>query len=263
MFGVVPQVLWRKTNPPDEEGRIELALRCLLLRTRDRVILVDTGIGDHWEAEEAARFRIDRGGGLLSALQAHGVGPEGVTDVILTHLHFDHAGGAVRRGPSGLVPTFPKAVHHLQRRNWAHALRPTARDRASYRGPLIRPLIDGVALALHDGPTRLLPGLDLLPFEGHTPGQQLVRISDPTRSSGWLLYSADIVPTRSHVAPAFVMGYDLQPDVTAKEKARLIERAIQDGGVLVFEHDPEIDAAQVVRDERGRPRLGPAVSLSA
>jgi glyoxylase-like metal-dependent hydrolase (beta-lactamase superfamily II) len=263
MFGVVPQALWKKSNPPDEEGRIELALRCLLLRAEGRVLLVDTGIGDHWPAEEAARFRIDRGPGLLGALAQQGLGPDDVTDVILTHLHFDHAGGAVQKGPSGLVPTFKKARHHLQRRNFAHGQRPFARDKASYLARLITPLIGGVEWTLYDGPAQILPGLDVLPFEGHTPGQQLIRVRDPQQRTGWLLYGADIVPTSSHLSPPFVMGYDLQPDVTAKEKARLIHRAIEDHGILVFEHDPKIDAASVTRDEKGRPVVERVISLRA
>lgn len=255
MFGVVPRSVWAREAPPDDEGRIALALRCLLIAVDDRLILVDTGIGGGWSERDGARYAIERpDDGLIGSLGRMGVGREAITDVVLTHLHFDHAGGVcLSDGQGNLGLSFPNARHHLQRRNLVHALHPTVRDRASYLEDRFRPMIGSRQLVLHDGPCELAAGVDLLLYEGHTVGQQLVRVRDPSNPRSWLLYSADIIPTSAHLAQAFVMGYDLLPDVTAREKKRILARAEEDGGLLVFEHDPKIAAARIRIDAKGRP----------
>lgn len=262
MFGIVPKPLWARAEEPDDENRIPLALRSLLVRVDERVILVDTGIGTAWTAREIERYRIDHGrGGLIASLEALGVAREDVTDVVLTHLHFDHAGGTVRAGKGGTPElSFPRARHHVQRRNWAHALAPTARDRGSYLQDRFSLLSGRAELNLLDGPAELAPGVDVVIFEGHTVGQQLVRVRDPRPGGRWLLYAADIVPTSAHLGAAFVMGYDLFPDVTAREKQRLIEKAAREDGVLVLEHDPRMAACTVRLDGRGRPEVAGAVT---
>jgi glyoxylase-like metal-dependent hydrolase (beta-lactamase superfamily II) len=260
MFGIVPRAIWERGDPPDPENRIVLALRCLLVQVDGRTILVDTGIGDKWSARDVARYAIAREGqGLVGALNAHGISREDVTDVILTHLHFDHAGGVTRRGEGGALElTFPKARHFLQRRNLMHALHPTVRDRGSYLEENFALLARSKRLELLDGPAELAPGVEVVLFEGHTVGQQLVRIRDPLAPRrGWILYGADIIPTSSHLSSAFVMGYDLSPDVTAREKARALARAAEEGGIVVFEHDPRIAAAMITFDEKGRPMPQP------
>jgi glyoxylase-like metal-dependent hydrolase (beta-lactamase superfamily II) len=255
MFGIVPQAVWRKTDVPDAENRIPLALRCLYIEVDDRRILVDTGIGTKWRGDDVERYGIDHSArDLVRSLEAIGVSREDVTDVVLTHLHFDHAGGTTRLGDKGdLEITFPKARHHLQRRNLMHAMRPTARDRGSYLGENFRALVGRRELCLLDGPTEIAAGVDTILFEGHTVGQQLVRVRDPRPNGKWLLYTADIIPTSSHLGAAFVMGYDLMPDVTAREKTRIVERAEREGGVIAFEHDPRIAACTIGKDSRGRP----------
>lgn len=260
MFGIVPKPVWARTDPADEENRIHLALRCLFIRVDDRAILVDTGIGSIWSEGDVARYRIDhRPHDLVGALEAIGVAREAVTDVVLTHLHFDHTGGTCRAGRGGALElTFPAARHWVQRRNLAHALRPTVRDRGSYLPSGFAPLVGHRNLRLIDGPTEIAPGVDTLIFEGHTVGQQLVRVRDPRPGGRWLLYTADIIPSSSHLSAPCVMGYDLMPDVTAREKARIVARAEREGGVLAFEHDPRIAACTVVRDGRGRPAVGEA-----
>lgn len=265
MFGVVPRALWERSDRPDQENRITLALRCLLVRVDERVILVDTGIGEKWSAQDVQRFSIDRGRGLVGSLEAFGLAPEEITDVVLTHLHFDHAGGVTRKGTNGeLELTFPRARHHLQRRNLQHAMAATVRDRASYLAENFELLARSKLLVLADGPKEIAAGVEVLLFEGHTIGQQLVRVRSP-RSSGqvepWLLYGADIIPTSSHLGAAFVMGYDLMPDVTAREKERVLKRASEENGMIAFEHDPKISAATVRFDARGRPSVRDAISL--
>lgn len=255
MFGIVPKAVWGRSDPADTDNRIPLALRCLLIRVDDRVIVVDTGIGTKWSASDTKRFAIDHTQHeLVRSLEALGVGREDVTDVILTHLHFDHAGGTTRFGPGGKQElTFPRARHYLQRRNLAHALRPNARDRGSYLAENFALLIDQKELILLDGPTEIAAGVDTILFEGHTIAQQLVRVRDPVKGGSWLLYTADIIPTSSHLGPAFVMGYDLMPALTAKEKLRVLERAEREGGLIAFEHDPKIAACTVRLDTHGRP----------
>jgi glyoxylase-like metal-dependent hydrolase (beta-lactamase superfamily II) len=255
MFGIVPKAVWSKSDPPDPDNRIPLALRCLLIQVDERTIVVDTGIGTKWSEADAARYGIDHAEHeLLRSLEALGIGREDVTDVVLTHLHFDHSGGTTRQDARGeLELTFPKARHHLQRRNYAHATRPTSRDRGSYLAENF-PRAD--QLALLDGPAEIAAGVDVILFEGHTVGQQLVRVRG---KDAWLLYAADIIPTSSHLGSAFVMGYDLMPDVTAREKERVVQRAAREGGLIVFEHDPDIAACTVQVDARGKPSVKDAV----
>jgi glyoxylase-like metal-dependent hydrolase (beta-lactamase superfamily II) len=261
MFGIVPKAVWSTSDPPDADNRIALALRCLLVQVDDRVIVVDTGIGTKWSEPDVARFRIEHDDHeLVRSLASLGVAQEDVTDVILTHLHFDHSGGTTRFDQRGRIElTFPKAKHHLQRRNLMHALRPTARDLGSYLAENFDLLSKSAQLVLIDGPEEIAAGVDVILCEGHTVGQQLVRVRDPTPNGKWLLYATDIVPTSSHLSSAFVMGYDLMPDVTAREKAHIIERAEREGGLVVFEHDPDIAACTIQLDVKKRPIVKDAV----
>lgn len=255
MFGIIPKPVWAKSDVPDAENRILLSLRCLLVQVDERAIVVDTGIGTKWSDRDVERYGIDhRSAELLRSLESLGLGRDDVTDVVLTHLHFDHTGGTTRHAPDGSIElTFPRARHYLQRRNLGHALYPTVKDRGSYLGENFRALVDHGELVLLDGPAEIAAGVDVLIFEGHTVGQQLVRVRDPQPNGNWLLYAADIIPTSSHLASTFVMGYDLMPDVTAREKARIVERAVREGGLLVFEHDPRIAACTVKLDAAERP----------
>jgi glyoxylase-like metal-dependent hydrolase (beta-lactamase superfamily II) len=247
MFGIVPRLLWQRRLAPDAEHRVPLALRCLLLRdaAAGRTILVDTGMGEKWPAREAQLYgRTPGQSGLTASLAAHGLRPEDVTDVVLTHLHFDHAGGATRRGEDGrLVPTFPRARHFVQRRNLEWARSPSERDAGSYRAESFEPLAEHGVLELLDGPGELYPGLELRLSEGHTAAQQTLLVG----GEGGLLYAADLLPTSHHLHPAWVMAYDLHPGVTAAEKRVLLELAEERALWVVFEHDAEVAAARVRR----------------
>lgn len=254
MYGVVPKALWSRADPPDAENRVRLALRPMLIRVDDRVILVDTGAGRKWSDKDRARYRIGpEASGLLAALAEEGIDRADVTDVVLTHLHFDHAGGTTLRGANGeLELTFPSARHFLQRRNLAHALAGTSRDRASYLRESFEPLLSSRLLRLLDGPVEIASGVDVVVADGHTAGQQLVRVRDPRPGGAWLLFAADEVPTRGHVPLSWVMGYDLCPELTMREKARLLSRAAAEGGVIFLEHDPGASACTVTEDTDGR-----------
>jgi len=249
MFGVVPKVVWEREAPADALNRIELALRCLLLRDGERVALVDCGVGDKDGPLFREMFALDDAGrSAPEALAELGIAPAQVTDLILTHLHFDHAGGAVAREGERLVPAFPNARVHVQARQWEWALAPSLRDRASYLKDNLEPLRQ-VELVLGQGDGELLPGLSARCVHGHTPGMQLVEVAGDDGRTG-LVYCADLLPTSAHLPLAWVMGYDLEPLTVVEEKRRLYEQVGDGSAWLVFEHDPRLAAARI--DTRGK-----------
>jgi glyoxylase-like metal-dependent hydrolase (beta-lactamase superfamily II) len=249
MFGVVPRNLWERTNPPDEKNRILMALRTLLVRGNGRTILIDTGVGEKYGEKFRSIYSIDLENRTLEQrLGEYGVRPEDVTDVILTHLHFDHVGGAVRREGNALAPAFPNARHYLQKRHWEWAMRPSDRDKASFIPENYMPLYERGMVDVVDGTTELFPGIRLETVDGHTFAQQLVRIVDDRRS---IVFCCDLIPMSAHVPAPYIMGYDLQPLVTLEEKTRFLAKAVDDRDILVFEHDPFVQGGIVLSDEKG------------
>ena len=249
MFGVVPKTLWSKKHPADELNRISLALRVLLLVGEGRVILVDTGIGDKFPPRHQEMYAIDHvSSNLKLSLASHGLSPADVTDVILTHLHFDHAGGATHRVGDQIVPSFANATYWTQQRNWDWAQSQHERDRASYLKENFEPLQAHGQLRLLQGEGEMLPGISAWLSDGHTIGQQLVKVSDGSQS---LIYCADIIPTAAHLGLPFIMGYDLQPLLTLEEKRRLLLQAAEQDWIIVFEHDPLMAACKVKLGEKG------------
>jgi glyoxylase-like metal-dependent hydrolase (beta-lactamase superfamily II) len=242
MFGIVPRPLWERSNPPDAQGRIALALRLLLIRGYGRTWLVDTGMGDKFDPKANAIYHVE--GVLLpdAALEAEGLDPRDVTDVILTHLHFDHAGGTTRADGS---PVFPRARHYVQKRQWDWAHEPSLKDRGSYRPADFRSLDRLVTLL--DGPANLAPGIDVMPVHGHTPAMQLPRIQADGRN---VFYCADLVPTAAHARTPWVMAYDNEPMRTVAEKSEILGRAADEGWVLFLEHDPDRAACRVRRGQK-------------
>lgn len=243
MFGVVPRPLWERTNPPDAKNRIDMALRCLLLRGHDRVVLVDTGVGGKFDEKGRSIYRIDRSQtDLMRELSALGVAPDDVTDVVLTHLHFDHAGGATTH--EGLQ--FARARHFVQKAHLAWALKPSEKDRASFLPANIEPLVDSGRLSVLDGPEEILPDVDLVIVNGHTPALQGVLVKgEPS-----LFMGSDLVPMAAHVRLPFIMAYDNQPLVTLEEKKVWLERAAAEGWLMVFQHDPVVGPTRIRRGAR-------------
>jgi glyoxylase-like metal-dependent hydrolase (beta-lactamase superfamily II) len=240
MFGVVPRPLWERTNPPDELGRIPLGLRLLLIRGPERTWLVDTGIGEKFDAKSNRIYKVDA---TLpdEAVRRAGFDPASITDVLLTHLHFDHAGGSTRADGTAV---FENARYHVQRRQWEWAREPSAKDRASFRPDDFVPLMEQDRLVLLDGRTEVADGIEAIPVDGHTPAMQLVKVSDGART---VLYGADLVPTRSHVRTPYVMAYDNEPLKTVAEKTEWLGRAAAEDWVLFLEHDPVTAACRVRR----------------
>ncbi len=249
MFGVVPRVVWERLTPPDERHRIRLQTNCLLIRGGGLAILVDTGVGDKDDTKFRDRFAIEESGGLIGALHAIGLGPDDVTHVALSHLHWDHAGGATRRDAGGkLVPTFPRARYVVQRGEWEEANAPSDRARASYVPDNYLPLEAAGCLQLVDGETEIAPGIRVFLAPGHNRHMQCLRV-DSAGETG--VFLADLVPTRHHLPLAFVMGYDLFPATTVETKRELLG-AIESGGWTVFfDHDPEVPVATLTKNERG------------
>ena len=258
MFGVVPKPLWERSHPADARNRIRMSARALLVRGEGRTILVDTGNGDKYDPKFREIYGLDDAATDLDrSLRAHGVQPEDVTDVVLTHLHFDHAGGATRRTAHGVEPSFPNARYHVQRAHLAAALAPTERDRASFLHDDFQPLIQSRQLVQVDGEKELFPGFRVITMSGHTTALQCPLISD---GQSTLLYCADLVPLHSHCQLPWIMGYDLRPLVTLEEKRKTLTRAAEERWVLFFEHDPAIAAGRVEWTGKGF-RFGEQVDM--
>jgi glyoxylase-like metal-dependent hydrolase (beta-lactamase superfamily II) len=260
VFGAVPRVSWEKKAPPDARNRVRLASRCLLaVDDSGRRVLVDTGLGDKLDDRRFEQLAVEpRTGGLERALAAHGIAPADVTDVILTHLHLDHAGGSTRRGPQGAVEcTFPNATWHVQRRHWQWAQAPTERDRASFRAEDFEVLVHCGKLHLVEGPCELYPDLELLVSDSHTVAQQLPRFH---AGATHLTFCGDVVPTRAHIRVPWIMASDLHPLTTVEEKKMILAEALEDDGVLFFEHDPEVAACRL-HEEGGHPAFREAVAV--
>lgn len=254
MFGTVPKILWEKSNPPDGKNRIQMEARGLLLKSPPMNILIDCGNGSDFVAKFgeklgnkfAEMYNIDPDGPSLGrSLHHHGLKPEDIHAVILTHLHFDHAGGGVRDHQGQLVPTFPNAKYYVQRKNFETAQKPNLRERASYFPANFQPLIDNGQLVLLDGEKEnLFPGVSVYLSNGHTQAQQVVKVSDGKNS---LLYCGDVVPTSSHVRLPWLMGYDLHPLLLMEEKQKFLGMAADQSWHLFFEHDPYCDSALIER----------------
>ncbi len=250
MFGVVPKTLWQRAIAPDDRNRIPMTMRSLVLKDRQRVVLIDTGIGTKNPEKFNAIYAVDQSRYRLDpALAGLGIAPGDVTDIILTHLHFDHAGGAVSLSPSGEPePAFPNATVYVQKKHWDWALKPTLKDQASFIEQDYLPLYDAGKIALLDGPESLIPGLELLVVNGHTIGQQLVKIIDGERS---ILLAGDLAPMKHHIPEPYIMGYDIQPLVTLEEKQWILGGMTDTNSAVVFVHDREFEAA-LLTSKNGR-----------
>ncbi len=243
MFGVVPKVMWERDNPPDDRNRVTLNTRCLLLKSESRNILVDTGIGNGWKERFSEIYRINQTeNSLVTSLAKHDLTPEDITDVILTHLHFDHAGGAVSLKNDLLVPTFPHAKYIVQKEHFEWAQNPSDKDKSSFVKERFLPLHEAGVLELVDGEVKFDEEIEFLTVHGHTPFMQLVKVSDTENT---LLYCADLFPFSAHIHLPFIMAYDIEPLQTLEDKKRILPMAVEENWKLMFEHDPDVPAVTV------------------
>ena len=244
MFGVVPKPLWERRIPADERNRIPLALRCLLVETRDELVLIETGLGNKESEKFIQIYGVDNvppAGSddpdrLHTAIRAAGHSPSEVTRVVNTHLHFDHAGGNTFRDAEGEIRlAFPGARHHVQRGEWEYAHHTNERTQASYLPYNFQPVADAGRFDFLDGECEVVPGVSVILTPGHTPYHQsvLVRSGDETAC-----FLADVIPTMAHLPLPWIMGYDLEPLVTLESKRALLRRAVEERWLLVSVHDP-------------------------
>jgi glyoxylase-like metal-dependent hydrolase (beta-lactamase superfamily II) len=238
MFGVVPRNLWSKFCPPDEQNRIRMNMNCVFIEAGKERILIETGIGDKWSEKHRAMYGIDRQRSLGESLRAiAGVGPEEITIVVNTHLHFDHAGGNTTWDSTGkAVPQFPNARYFISEAEFQHAESPGERDRASYFPENWRPLKASGQLELKPASYEAVSGLTMETHAGHNRSMQCWRLA---RNGQTLFGFADLVPTRAHVPFAWVMGYDLYPVETVEAKKKLLPQAASEDWLCLFYHDPD------------------------
>ena len=251
MFGVVPKVTWSKRIEPDDENRIGLTTRVLLIETDDVRVLVDVGLGQGYDQQFLNRFAIDPNApSIAERLERLDVDRGDITHVVQTHLHFDHCDGLTMRTGSGeFVPTFPNARHLVQRRQWDWALSRHIRDRASYRASSFQPVAEAGLLDLIDGECRPFDWLRLIVVEGHTEAMQLPLIETPT--SRHVFFPSDLIPTAWHLAVPWVMAFDLRPVETMREKEQWLRAAVDQDWAIVLQHDPTQTAGRVTfQDQR-------------
>ncbi len=251
MFGVVPRPLWESAKPADELNRISMTTNCLLVRSGDSIVLIDTGIGDKHDRKFADIFAIEEDAVRLPAsLRAAGYELEDVDHVVLTHLHFDHCGWNTRELDGRLVPTFPKARYWLERGEVEHARNPSERDRASYLPDNWEPLFAAGVVELFDDSAEPVPGVRVQKAPGHNADMCIVLLDGGEAARA--IYLADLVPTAAHLPYPWVMAYDLYPLQTIESKKRWLPLAAAENWLCIFEHDPETVMARLREKRPGR-----------
>lgn len=253
MFGVVPKTIWSRTRPADRQNRVEMGLNCLLIRTGGKNVLVDTGVGTKHSQKVRTIFHI-RAGQLVSNLARAGLAREDIDLVVLTHLHFDHAGGCTRWDRNGsLEPVFPRATYLVQRRDWQEATKTNERTRPAYLPEDFLPLEGTKQLELLDGDTELLPGLWVRRTGGHTAGHQMVCIESAGERAACL---GDVLPMPQHLPVHYITAFDMYPLETLDAKRRWLSRAEKENWLLIFGHGTDQKAGYLARQD-GRLSLTP------
>jgi len=250
MFGVVPKSIWSKNYPADDNNLITLAMRCLLVVAGEQRILIDNGIGDKQDDKFFSYYQLTGNENLLGSLNKVGYKPEDITDVFLTHLHFDHCGGTVRckSDHSGYELTFPNATHWLSKSQWDWATHPNRREKASFLSENMLPIAESGKLELFDGPFSLIPGFDVRIYNGHTAGQAIpfIKVGDKT-----VVFMADTTPTAAHVPLPYIMSCDTQPLISLSEKEDFLLEAAENNYILFFEHDAYHECCTLEKTEKG------------
>ena len=262
MFGVVPKTIWNSLNPADEHNLATWSMRCLLIETHDRKILVDTGMGDKQAPKFFSHFQPHIPYTLTESLQQHGLTTADITDVFITHFHFDHVGGAVSKTPEGeLVPTFPKATYWTNKRHYDWAYDPNERERVSFLHENFVPLREHSQLDFLDleQGEEWLPGIRVHTAMGHTEKMMYLELDYQHRK---LYYCADLLPSAGHIGLSYIMSYDIRPLETLKEKQILLNKAYAEEGLLYFEHDRDIECCSLTKDSRGKIVMDTKLTLA-
>ena len=251
MFGIVPKNLWQKSNPADSNNQIELSTRCLLVESENRLVLIDTGLGTKQSEKFFSYYNRWGDHSLERSLKEKGFHKDDITDVFLTHLHFDHCGGAVERNPKNLhrfQPTFKNAIYHTHSQHWEWAHNPNAREKASFLRENFEPIAENGQLNFIDKPNSDILPFDYLVFDGHTEKQLIPKIHYKEKT---IIYTADLIPTLAHIPLPYIAGYDVRPLQTLKEKAVFLTEAEEKGFYLFFEHDAHNQMCSLKKTEKG------------
>lgn len=261
MFGVVPKTLWSRQIQADDKNRIKMAMRLMLIQSKEsgKVYLIDNGSGDKFNAKMSSIYGLDyEHSDLISSLSNCGYKPEDITDIIFSHLHFDHCGGTTTVDQDGnLKEVFPNATYHVNQRHWKTANHPNEREKASFFSENIHPIKDSGRLNLVQDHHMFETGLSTIPMDGHTEGQQLPVI---THGSTTIVYVADLLPTFAHVPLPWVMGYDMKPIQTLDEKAKFLRKASEERWYLFMEHDATHEVITIQHDN-GKFHMDRSLSL--
>ena len=251
MFGVVPKNLWQRTNPADQNNQIELATRCLLVESENKLVLIDTGLGNKQSDKFFSYYNRWGDHSLERSLKEKGFHKDDITDVFLTHLHFDHCGGAVERNPKTphrFQPTFKNAIYHTHSQHWEWAHYPNAREKASFLKENFEPIAENGQLNFIDKSNSDILPFDYLVFDGHTEKQLIPKIHYKEKT---IIYTADLIPTLAHIPLPYIAGYDVRPLQTLKEKAVFLTEAEEKGFYLFFEHDAHNQMCSLKKTEKG------------
>ena len=250
MFGVVPKSIWNKLNPSDENNLCNWAMRCLLIDDGKRRIIIDTGIGDKQDEKFFRHYYLSEIKDLRTLVKEKGYSPESITDVFLTHLHFDHCGGAIIRDGDKLVHAFPNATYWSNEKHWQWATKPNEREKASFLKDNILPIQESGKLKFikNEEGASLTADITVRFVDGHTAAMMLPQIKYKERT---LVYMADLLPSTGHIPIPYVMAYDMFPLTTLQEKKSFLEEASANNYVLFFEHDPVTECCELQVTEKG------------
>ncbi len=256
MHGVIPKSMWNKYNPADDNNMVTWTMRSLLIEDGDRKILIDTGMGDK-QSDKFFGYYYPSGPTLMESLTEKGFSAEDITDVFFTHLHFDHCGGAVKKDGSLL---FPNATHWSTKKHWDLAMNPNAREKASFLKENILPVEESGKLKFIEEKQDIFftENFKVRFVHGHTASMMLPLIN---YNGQWILYTADLIPAKSHISMPWVMGYDMQPLETLKEKQAIIPEAFENNWWFFFEHDVNNACCKLIKDDRGRVRGGENIEI--
>jgi len=261
MHGVVPKSLWSKFNPADEANMCSWAMRCLLVEQEDRLVLIDTGIGTKQDAKFFSHYFLHGDDTMEKSINKAGYSMDDITDVFLTHLHFDHVGGAVKKEGDQLLPTFKNATYWTNKTHWEWAIHPNDREKASFLKENILPLQESGRLEMIDTKEgeEWIKGFRIKYVSGHTEAMMLpvLKYKDHT-----ILYCADLLPSVAHIPLPWIMSYDMKPLHTLEEKKRILTEAAANNWFLFFEHDPKVALCNLQATEKGI-RAGALMDLNA
>jgi len=248
MFGVVPKSIWQKTNPADSNNLCNWAMRCLLIEDGDRLILIDTGIGDKQNERFFSHFHLNGDNTMNSSLKEIGFHPNDITDIVLTHLHFDHVGGSVKKNGKDYQLTFPNAKYWTNKQHWEWAMNPNPREGASFLKENIVPIQESGHLNFIERGNELGTEISFLMVNGHTESQMIPHIKYKNRT---IVFAADLIPSVGHIPIPYIPSYDTRPLLSMDEKTKFLKEAYDKEYILFFEHDAYNQCCKLKKTEKG------------